>query len=39
MAVRDLIPWNWGEKNVPIKREANQPAVLQGGVNNSPRCE
>ena len=34
MAIRDLIPWNWGEKNVPIKREANQPAALQGGVNN-----
>jgi len=25
MAITDLVPWKWGEKNVPVKREGENP--------------
>lgn len=25
MAITDLVPWKWGEKNVPVKREEENP--------------
>lgn len=33
MAIRDLIPWNWGARNVPIKRLPDQPGpqLRRGG--------
>ena len=35
MAIRNLIPWNWGERNVPVKRVGDQPGTqLQRGVND-----
>lgn len=26
MALTDLVPWKWGEKNVPVKREEADPS-------------
>ena len=37
MTIRDLIPWNWGEKKVPVSRGTNldQPgSEVQRGVND-----
>ena len=35
MAITDLVPWKWGEKKVPVKRDGNQDPVyeLQKGTN------
>lgn len=34
MAISDLVPWKWGEKNVPIKREEQEPLnELQRSMN------
>lgn len=35
MAISDLIPWNWGEKKVPVKRTAESDPIhqLQDGMN------
>jgi len=34
MAIKDLVPWKWGEKNIPVKREENDPVYhLQRNMN------
>lgn len=33
MAIRDLMPWHWGEKRVPIEHEADVLASLQTEMN------
>ena len=34
MSLNDLVPWKWGEKKVPVKREDEQPVYgLQRSVN------
>lgn len=27
MTIRDLIPWNWGARTVPVKRLSDQPGT------------
>lgn len=35
MAITDLIPWHWGEKKVPVKREEQEPVYeLQRNMNS-----
>ncbi len=35
MAITDLIPWRWGEKKVPVKREEQEPVYqLQRNINS-----
>lgn len=33
MAMRDLVPWKWGEKQVPVKREEEPFYALQHNMN------
>ncbi|RPJ55676.1 MAG: Hsp20/alpha crystallin family protein [Dehalococcoidia bacterium] len=34
MAIRDLVPWRWGEKQAPVKREEEHPFyALQSNMN------
>ena len=36
MNIRDLIPWNWGKRQVPVRREQSQPLQsLQNDINRA----
>lgn len=36
MNIRDLIPWNWGKRHVPVRREQSQPLQsLQNDINRA----
>lgn len=36
MNIRDLIPWNWGKRQVPVRREQSEPLrSLQNDINRA----
>jgi HSP20 family protein len=36
MKIRDLIPWNWGKRQVPVRREQSEPVrSLQNDINRA----
>lgn len=36
MKIRDLIPWNWGKRQVPLRREQSDPLrALQTDINRA----